>query len=315
LAVRAPSRLHLGLLNLGHGPRRYGGVGLMTDGPGLVVQMDPAESLVCTGPYADRVHQFATVWGGGPDGGRTPGCHLHVVSAPPAHHGLGVGTQLALSVAAGLDEFFGYPCRSVEELALSVGRVGRSSIGTLGFAHGGLLLELGRGPGQTVAPLERRVVPPPAWRVVILRADRTAGLSGAEEQRVLEQLPPVSEHHTQQMLRLAVDQMFPAAQAGDFASFAAAVGEYGRCAGACFHSWQHGTFSDPAQGELATELNRMGLTGVAQSSWGPTILAVVESPDHADWVVRQLRGKPSCTSVNMIVTTINTSGHQLEHVG
>src|SRR5688500_8228554 len=100
VVVGAPSRLHFGLFALGseHG-RQFGGIGAMVDQPGSVIRLQPSQSFEVTGPMAARLTRSAQAWSR--FHGRTlPDCRISVERAPPEHVGLGVGTQLGLSVAA-----------------------------------------------------------------------------------------------------------------------------------------------------------------------------------------------------------------------
>src|SRR5437870_4069759 len=135
--VTAPSRLHFGLWSLGDGQRRqFGGVGAMIDRPQLKLTITDATQLIAEGQNADRVIAFARRWADF-HGCATPRCRIQINTVIPSHAGLGSGTQLALSLAAGLSAFSGLPTQSPQELALSVGRGLRSAVGTYGFAFGG----------------------------------------------------------------------------------------------------------------------------------------------------------------------------------
>ena len=58
----------------------------------------------------------------------------------PEHAGLGSGTELPLSVAAGLNAFWGLPARRRRNWA-ERGPGSRSAVGTYGFVFGGLIVE------------------------------------------------------------------------------------------------------------------------------------------------------------------------------
>ena len=89
--VATGSRLHFGLFNLGIGPRRFGGAGLMIENPETVVTVRPADSWSASGPLAERALAFAQRLTSEP---RT----IVVEKAAHEHAGLGCGTQLAFAV-------------------------------------------------------------------------------------------------------------------------------------------------------------------------------------------------------------------------
>src|SRR5947209_3921968 len=120
IRVWTPSRLHFGLLNLGGGEpwpdldgrpalpgRRFGGVGLMVEEPGLSVSAEPARDWSASGPLAARTVEFARRFAT-----TVPELSPHaliVEQAPPEHAGLGTGTQLGLAVAKALALAAGQP--------------------------------------------------------------------------------------------------------------------------------------------------------------------------------------------------------------
>ena len=101
--VVAPCRVHFGLMSFGRpSGRQFGGVGVMVDQPAVRLRVSAADRLETTGPLADRAHSFACRWAEYAGLPSEPACRIEILSAASAHAGLGVGTQLALSVAAGL---------------------------------------------------------------------------------------------------------------------------------------------------------------------------------------------------------------------
>jgi beta-RFAP synthase len=291
--VHAPSRIHLGLLSFGHDDRPSGGVGLMIRPPGLALQLTPARQFTAVGPLATRVEQFAWRWARFHGHDSLPGCQVTVQQAPRQHVGLGSGTQLGLSVVAGLSRFMGMPDLSVGELAACAGRATRSAIGTHGFVHGGLLVERGRQPSETIAPLECRLPVPAGWRLVLVRPGEDKGLSGEAEQDAFGALPPVPDGVTSQLLEEIQRQMLPALADGDFAAFSESVYRYGNLAGSCFASIQGGAYNGEALNRRVTWLRSLGHAGVGQSSWGPTLFVLAADQQQAELVMEQLRECPT----------------------
>src|SRR5262249_46094799 len=155
--VTAPSRLHFGLWSLaGAAGRQFGGVGAMVQPPELKLSIRSADQFEATGTGASRVGSFAQAW--------TrfhyrdlPAVRVEIHGTVAEHAGLGMGTQLGLSVAAGLNAFCELPDQTPQELALSVGRGLRSAVGTYGFVFGGLIVEQGKLPAEPISPLDCRI--------------------------------------------------------------------------------------------------------------------------------------------------------------
>jgi beta-RFAP synthase len=301
IRVRAPSRLHFGLLSLGGGPggrpapwpdrhgqpalpaRRFGGVGLMVEAPGVRLAAAPAPAWSAEGPLAGRALAFAERFAQTfpPDVARP--CRLVVEQAAPEHGGLGTGTQLGLAVARALAAAWGLGDLDAVELGRRVGRGLRSGLGVHGFARGGFLVDAGRGAAEAVAPLAARLPFPEDWRVVVVIPPGAAGLHGADELRAFEQLAagPADLARTEALCRLVLLGLLPALAERDLAAFGEALYDFNARVGEAFAAAQGGPYAGPAVAEAVAFLRRQGARGVGQSSWGPAVFAVVGDADQA----------------------------------
>ncbi len=315
LRLRAPSRLHFGLLQVpaagtspAAGERCYGGLGLMIDRPGVVVTWRPAELRRVEGRHAQRAQQFALrLEALLPEPLRQP-YHLLVEQAPPEHIGLGTGTQLGLAVARILAVAAGLEQWPVTTLAAGIGRGQRSAVGVHGFVHGGLIAECGKTADEPVAPLQEHVALPSQWRVVLLwpvRPEEGSGWHGSREQAAFA---TAAASPAEPLRRLMREVIVPAARAGDFAVFAEAVHEYNRRAGEPFAAAQGGPYADPRIAACIAELRQRGIRGVGQSSWGPTVFALLPDEESARALARRY-----CPRWSIAIARVSR-GHQLERL-
>jgi beta-ribofuranosylaminobenzene 5'-phosphate synthase len=299
--VSAPSRLHFGMLSFGQsGARQFGGVGLMIAEPGIRLRITPADRIECSGPLTERAEVFArrvleTLRGTARrEQWHWAGCRIEIDSAPREHIGLGTGTQLGLAIAAGISSLAGSPALSAAALARLAGRGERSSIGTHGFAVGGLLIEAGkyaaaerselgadgtRSVPATLSSLVARIEIPADWRFLLLMPKTATGLFGKEERETFARIPPVPVAVTEALSREVLLNLLPAASEANFTEFSRSLYRYGRIAGECFASHQHGAFLNGRTAELVETIRALGGEGVGQSSWGPTLF--VAMPDQA----------------------------------
>jgi beta-RFAP synthase len=213
-----------------------------------------------------------------------------------------------LAVAAALNVWYGMPQPTPAELAVSVGRARRSAIGTYGFAEGGLIVERGKLPGEAVAPLDCRLDLPETWRFVLLQLRMKPGLSGTAEQRAFGQLPPVPSKTTEQLGNELRRRLIPAAARGDFELFSRGLYEYGRLAGMCFSEVQGGPYNGPQLTELVDAIRSLGVIGVGQSSWGPTIFALLANESQAADFVQQIRRQPLTDGAKISITKVSNQG-------
>jgi beta-RFAP synthase len=200
------------------------------------------------------------------------------------------------------------PQPSPAELAISVGRGLRSAVGTYGFAQGGLIVERGKLAGEALAPLDCRLALPGHWRFVLIQPAAARGLSGTAEQQAFSRLPPVPSATTRRLTEELRTRLVPAAARGDFAAFSHSVYEYGRVAGNCFAEIQGGPYNGHRLTDLVRAIQSLGVVGVGQSSWGPTVFALLENESLAGDFVSRLGELPAAENARFHVAGVSNRG-------
>jgi beta-ribofuranosylaminobenzene 5'-phosphate synthase len=312
IVVEAPARLHLGLLDTnGELGRMYGGMGVAIEHPRLVLEVEPAEGLLVEGAEAERVTVFARRFLD-----RCPlpyGVRLHLKTAFPSHVGLGSGTQLALAVGIGLAQL-GDKKLSVPEVAVMMGRGAHSGIGIATFQLGGFVVDGGHrvtGKRQGIPTAVAAEAPPVLfhqpfpkdWCFVMLIPEADPGISGEKEQRAFDVLPQPPAALAEKISRLLLMKLLPALVERDISPFGEALTEIQRLVGDSFAAIQGSRYANPISGELVKFSLDHGAAGAGQSSWGPTIYALVEGESRAlrleaearDFLARHGGGQAFCT--------------------
>ena len=321
IRVTAPSRLHFGLFyagaieprgESGQPARRFGGAGLMIEAPGTVVAIQPASAWSAVGPLADRAIEFARRFVATLSDALEPQA-IVVEKSPPEHAGLGAGTQLGLAVARALAIAARHSDWHAVELGIRVGRGVRSAVGIHGFQHGGLIVEAGKLAEDLAAPLVVQAMIPASWRILLVRPTDGQGIHGSEERQAFHALESDREKWTDKQCRLILLGLLPALRAGDIRAFGEALHEFNACAGEPFVAAQGGRYASPAAAEIIAWFREHGFPGVGQSSWGPTIFAVVEDEAHAvamkDSAERRFSGKAK------VEVTTASAGHCVDRRG
>ncbi len=290
IRVVAGSRLHFGLLHVPTvgepaGLRHFGGLGLMIREPVIALTVEVADAWSATGPSADRALTVAwRVVEQLPPEQRRP-LKIAVETCPPEHVGLGVGTQLALAVADATCRILGGAPPSPDELARLAGRGGRSRIGVEGYARGGFLLDGGQNPDRpgSSAILHRGSFPE-SWCVLLLRPRSAERWHGDRERWAFARPrdPDANLRTTERLCRLAILGILPALHDADLPNFGESLHDFNRAAGEAFADDQGGPYCCAAVAELIRWLRAEGVTGAGQSSWGPTVFAMVESRGAAE---------------------------------
>lgn len=197
-----------------------------------------------------------------------------VEDAPPEHAGLGVGTQLGLSVAKALAVETGHADWLAPELARRVGRGDRSAIGIHGFDRGGLIVEGGKTSSEMISPLIGRFDFPTDWAIVLASPKPNTGWHGIREREAIAGIRP-SPAETAALCRLVLLNLLPALAARDFGAFGDALYEYNARVGDVFAPVQGGRYSSLAVESCIQRFRQLGVKGTGQSSWGPTVFAIV----------------------------------------
>ena len=282
LQIQTACRLHFGLLDT---VAPFGGVGVMVDEPRTEVLIQPHPMFCCDGPDASRLSEIARRIA--QLAGRTelPSCKITVGSRPPAHYGLGSGTQLALAAAEALCRFCHIDVPT-EQLACELaGRGKRSAVGIHGYFHGGLIYEAAC-ESESLSSLNavrNRVELPETWRAVVYRPRPSAELvCGNVEQNQFATLPPADPHARRELVRIAEEQLIPSARAGQFDAFTDAVTQFNLASGKLFEPVQGSAYNGATVTSLVQSLMDHGAVGVGQSSWGPSVFAWFESEQDVE---------------------------------
>ncbi|MDG2469831.1 MAG: hypothetical protein P8M80_11165 [Pirellulaceae bacterium] len=289
ILVNAPSRLHFGLFGgESHHGTSFGGVGAMIDEPGIELQLSPSSKRIYAGQQVSRLQAFTEQWiqfvGIQPESE----VRIELKQAAGSHIGLGTGTQLGLSVAAALFQHYYEEIPGIDQLALSVQRGKRSAVGTHGFLHGGLIVDRGKKESDALAQMDLHLPFPPGWCFVLIKTAADQGLSGAAEDTVFDSNWTGTSHRRRELVELAQSVMVPAVLNSDFAGFSQSIQRFGELSGDYFSRIQGGPYNGPRITEMVDKIRRYDVDGVGQSSWGPTVYALLPSRVEANLLMDEL---------------------------
>lgn len=305
--VSAASRLHFGMVSFGSSDfPQFGGAGAMIDAGALELTLKHAQQFTATGPLAPRI--YAAMPGICERLGlkQTPDCKIHVRSAPGEHLGLGTGTQLHMSLAAGLSAWLGRLYSAPKDMVAWAGRAARSSVGSYGFLEGGLIVERGKISDEPLGQLAARRELPLEWRFGLICPPGERGLFGESEQRAFRELPPIPRERAEELWTLVFKRLLPALDVHDFGAFSEALTWFNHVSGLGFAARQRGPYASPRIAELVDTLREMGVRGVGQSSWGPTVFALFENEPAARDFQTRFAAQRSLFGPMRIVKPCNT---------
>src|SRR6516165_6792115 len=156
--VITSARLHLGFLDLnGDLGRRFGSIGLSIDAFETSIELRQSPKFEVFGFERERGERLGIRIA--ESLGLATASAMTVLSAIPAHAGLGSGTQLALAIASAFRRFSGLAPDPAGDARL-LGRGTRSGVGAALFERGGLVVDAGRGPNTDFPPIVSRLAFP-----------------------------------------------------------------------------------------------------------------------------------------------------------
>jgi beta-ribofuranosylaminobenzene 5'-phosphate synthase len=285
VVVESTARLHFGIVNpFSRERRRFISVGLAIDAPRTRVVVEHHDKLSVVGCRAvevyERIQRLSRRYG--PLKGL-----VRIEECIPEHVGLGSTTQLLLAAATGLLTYNNIDFDVIEVARLmGLGRV--SGVGTYAFMYGGFIVDTGVYEGRDFPKLLLRLDFPEEWAFILI-TPRGRGLDEAGEQIAFTTAPAVPQELPWKAAFVLFTRLIPAIIERNFEEFALALSDLQRTVGEMFSSLQGGIYSPWSTKYIELLLN-MGVKGVGQSSWGPTVYGVVESLDEALEVAEKIKG-------------------------
>jgi beta-RFAP synthase len=220
-----------------------------------------------------------------------------------------------MAVALALSHLAGRQNASAEELATLVGRGERSAIGAHGFFHGGFIVEGGKSESATLSPMLMRLRFPDAWRIVVIRPRTLEGLAGQRERIAFSMMPSIPREVTAEMCRLVLLGLAPTLIEQDLDRFGVALYELQQTVGACFATAQGGVYADPLLQDIVSFIVAQGVRGVGQSSWGPTLYAVLPDEDSAEKLALLVESRFDLHGVGEVfVTAADNDGASIRRI-
>ena len=284
VVVEAPSRLHFGIVDpFKKQGRRFISAGVAIDYPRTRVVVEPCRDLEVVGCRASEVYEkinvLRTIYGD--LRGR-----VIIEACTPRHVGLGSTTQLLLAASTGL-LYANNIHVDIVEVARSLGLGKISGVGTYVFIHGGFIVDTGVYGENYFPKLMTRLEIPREWAFIII-TPRGEGLDEKRESEIFS-----SEFETPRDLPwrasyTLLTRLIPAIIDRDFQEFSHALRELQEVVGEMFSVFQGGVFNVKSA-KYIDLLTKMGIIGVGQSSWGPTVYGVVESMEKALVLEAKLR--------------------------
>jgi beta-RFAP synthase len=319
VTIKAPARLHLGFLDLNATTgRRFGSIGLSIDSQYTALSVSRSDELKISGEaVSDELRKkvvhaidtfYSTLGKAVPVQDRAVSINLH--SLPPAHSGFGSGTQLSLAIGTALIRLHQLDI-DTDTLAHAMKRGQRSGIGIATFQHGGFVIDGGVGPDGSVPPILTQQAYPDEWRIVLILDPDHQGMHGKPEKEAFQSLPEFALKDAERICHQTLMKLLPALHDENITDFGEAISEIQALIGDHFSPAQGGRYASPAVSDSLNYAQKLGYSGIAQSSWGPTGCIFVASQAEADKLTQQLQ-EVADSRLTFMTTAANNQGAEIE---
>ncbi len=296
-------RLHLGFYRFSDPPFEYGGLGLAIEEPSLSVTLSEEGEKTLPGWVAGIASHILR------EVGIVGNVDIEVEGFLGRHVGLGTTTRIVLSLLKASYLMKGEAV-DLPAIAWRLGRGRVSGVGVWTFIYGGMVVDSGRIPGiKRVPPPVSHAYLPTDWRAVVaLPFVDSYSVSEVSEEPVMRK---PFEHPKQDVLYSAVVKLLSAAHLEAFNEFVESVEKIQELTGEYFSKWQGGIYCCEQSELLAEKIKQLGLRGVGQSSWGPTVYGFAPTSETAEKAAAELIKNMEEVGIKgyVWVTRIARSGH------
>lgn len=311
VVVRAGYRIHLGFYRFLDDGLVYGGIAASLENPQIMVSAKKCNEYVITAPteYSKKVINNVLDYLG------INNICIEVGGFVAHHVGLGTTTRLTLATLTAVSTLYRLDI-DVTEAAFKLGIGIPSSAGLYTFLYGNLVIDSGFSSYCIEDPSDIKCLPKPVailpipkdWYVIVITPLDLKDFSGKEEENILKE---VSEYPKQQELYREVSNLKSAIALRDFQAFSKALRRIQELTGEYFSKYQGGVFREDICAEIVEALNKIGIVGSGQSSWGPTVYGFTKSYAKAIEARNYIRYLLNSKGVKyrVWITTISDTGH------
>ena len=330
LRITTPCRIHLSLIDEnGYTGRVDGGIGLMLDRPNVVFEASNSaeefkieahkyyrESIEVINKIASKVFKIFNI--------SNKNFHFNLKRYFPSHVGLGSKTQLSLAIATAITKLKGLNS-SIEDLTKLVERGGTSGIGWRGFESGGFILDgghdFGRGKEkETFLPSSASSSANPAltivrydipenWRFVVVIPDVKKGAYGDEEISVFQNYAPIPKNEINEVSHMIIMKILPGLLKKDLKCFGEGLQR--------IQSLGFKKIEIELQHRIVKNLLKFfeeyGLKAYGMSSFGPSVVGIVESDSQADNLLKELQKSQKNGGGHVYICKPNNIGAKIEY--
>ena len=328
--ITTPCRIHLSLIDEnGYTGRVDGGIGLMLDRPNVVFEASNhaeefkieahkyyRESIEVINEIASMVFKKYNI--------SNKNFHFNLKRYFPSHVGLGSKTQLSLAIATAIMKLKNLNHLTTRDLTKLVQRGGTSGIGWKGFESGGFILDGGHDFGkgkekETFLPSSASNMANPAltlsqvdipsnWRFVLIIPNVKKGVYGDEEVRVFQTHAPIPRDEVNEVSHQILMKVIPGVIKNDLKCFGEGLK---RIQSIGFKKVEL-NLQDIVVKNFLTFFEEYGLKAYGMSSFGPSVIGIVESDSEAEELLKKIQKTKRNGAGHIYICKPNNNGAKIE---
>ncbi|MFX0007182.1 MAG: beta-ribofuranosylaminobenzene 5'-phosphate synthase [Promethearchaeota archaeon] len=332
LKITTPCRIHLSLIDEnGYTGRVDGGIGLMLDRPNVIFEASNSakefkieahkyyrESIEVINEIASKVFKRYNI--------SNKNFHFNLKRYFPSHVGLGSKTQLSLAIATAITKLKNITHLTHEDITKLVERGGTSGVGWRGFNTGGFILDGGHDFGQgkekeSFLPSSASTSANPAmtifrynipehWRFVLVIPNVKKGAFGDEEISVFQNYAPIPRDEVNEVSHQVIMKILPGIIKGDLECFGEGLR---RIQSIGFKKIEIDLQHDKVK-ELIKFFDDYGLKAYGMSSFGPSVVGIVESDLEAEILLREIQKNQKNVGGHIYICKPNNTGAKIEFI-
>jgi len=329
IKVTTPCRIHLSLIDEnGYTGRVDGGIGLMLDRPNVVFEATNhaeefkieahkyyRESINVINEQASKIFKAYNI--------NNKNFHFNLKRYYPSHVGLGSKTQLSLAIAIAITKLKNKSV-SIQELTKLVQRGGTSGIGWRGFEKGGFIIDAGHNFGkgkekESFLPSSASINADPAltimrypipehWRFVLVIPNVKKGAYGDEEISIFQSHAPIPKGEVNEVSHQILMKVIPGIINEDLECFGEGLK---RIQNIGFKKIEISLQHDIVKNVLSL-FEESGVKAFGMSSFGPSIVGVVESDEDANKLLKTIQVRLKNIIGHIYICKPNNYGAKIE---
>ena len=322
IEIKSPARLHFGQLDLnGDIGRIYGGSGVGIKEPYCKMKFKKSDKIIVKGKKSQEIkktlEKLIDVLIGKSLLNNNMGVIVEVENILPFHSGLGSGTQIGLTLAEGINNLYNLGLDKFKIAELVDRKHSRSAIGFGAFYYGGFITDGGRITKEKendnyLPPILFQEKIPVDWCfIIILPSLDKEKIAGEKEIKTFKKLEKMDIDICAKNSHHLLLGMLPALKEKDIKKFSTHLNIIEDNAADYFSEIQSGRYTSKYSQEILTFLEEHGVLGRGQSSWGPSLYALIENKERAKKIKEKILTKFTKIINKIYITSAENGGAKI----